>query len=162
MLSDESTLSSTVADPYVMANKINNDLHNISTWAHQWKMNFNPDASKQAQKFIFRCKVKAAAHPELVFENNPVHETATQKHLEVFFDFKLNFSENFENMHNRFYTTIGILQKIQNTPPRSSLLIISKPFIRPYLDYGDIIYDQANNAYNVALAILYVDYLQRN
>ena len=31
--------------------------------------------------------------------------------------------------------------------PRSPLLTIYKSFIRPHLDYGDIIYDQAYNAY---------------
>ena len=47
--------------------------------------------------------------------------------------------------------------------PRLPLLTIYKSFIRPHLDYGDIIYDQAYNAsfhqkldsiqYNAALAI---------
>ena len=59
--------------------------------------------------------------------------------------------------------TIGILRKLQNTLPTSSLLIIYKSFIRPHLDYGDIIYDQLYNAslqkklesiqYNAAVAI---------
>ena len=29
--------------------------------------------------------------------------------------------------------------------PRSSLLTIYKSFVRPHLDYGDVIYDQTNN-----------------
>ena len=29
--------------------------------------------------------------------------------------------------------------------PRSSLLTIVKSFVRPHLDYGDVIYDQPNN-----------------
>ena len=47
--------------------------------------------------------------------------------------------------------------------PRSSLLTIYKSFVRPHLDYGDVIYDQPNNSrlsdkiesvqYNAALAI---------
>ena len=69
---------------------INNDLHKSDTWAHQWKMNFNPDTSKQAQ-VIFSCNVKVTAHLQFVFNNNPVHETSTQKHLGMFLNFKLNF-----------------------------------------------------------------------
>ena len=38
---------------------------------------FNSDTSKQAQNIIFSRKVKVTAHPQLVFNNNPVHETAT-------------------------------------------------------------------------------------
>ena len=47
--------------------------------------------------------------------------------------------------------------------PRQSLLNIYKSFIRPHLDYGDVIYDQPHNdtfcrmiesvQYNAALAI---------
>ena len=163
MFSDDTSLFSTVKDPNITANQINNDLHNISTWDYQWKMNFNHDTSKQAQEVLFSSKVKVTAHPQLVFNNNPVHETATQKHLGMFLDFKLNFQEHFENMLNKVNKTIGLLRKLQNTLPRPSLLTIYKSFIRPHLDYGDIIYDQACNAsfqqkvesiqYNSALAI---------
>ena len=142
---DDTSLFSTVTDPNVTANQINNDLHNISTWAYQWKMDFNPDTSKQAQEVLFSRKVKVTAHPQLVFNNNPVHETATQKHLGMFLDFKLNFQEHFENMLNKVNKTIGLLRKLQNTLPRPSLLTIYKSFIRPHLDCGDIIHDQANN-----------------
>ena len=90
MFADDTSLFSTVTDPNATANQINNDLHNISTWAYQWKMNFNPDTSKQAQEVLFSRKVKVTAHPQLVSNNNPVHETATQKHLGMFLDFKLN------------------------------------------------------------------------
>ena len=42
-------------------------------------MTFNPDTSKQVQEVVFSRKVKVTAHPQLVFNNNSVHETATQK-----------------------------------------------------------------------------------
>ena len=37
---------------------LNNDLKKISKWAFQWKMNFNPDPTKQAQELIFSRKSK--------------------------------------------------------------------------------------------------------
>ena len=91
LLADDASLFSIVTDPNVTANQINNDLHNISTWTYQCKMNFNPDTSKQAQEVLFSRKVEVTAHRQLVFNNNPVHGTASQKHLEMFLDFKLNF-----------------------------------------------------------------------
>ena len=48
-------------------------------------MNFNPDTSKQAEEAIFSRIVKVTAHPQLVFNNNPVHETI------MFLNVKLNF-----------------------------------------------------------------------
>ena len=56
LFADDTSLFSTVADPNVTANQINNDLHNISTWAYQWKMNFNPDTIKQAQEVLYSRK----------------------------------------------------------------------------------------------------------
>ena len=42
--------------------------------------------------------------------------------------------------------TIGLLRKFHNDLPRFSLLVIYKSFIRPHLDYGDIIFDQKYTA----------------
>ena len=42
--------------------------------------------------------------------------------------------------------TIGVLRKLQNLLPKKSLIKVYKYFIKPQLDYGDIIYDQAYNA----------------
>ena len=40
---------------------------------------------------------------------------------------------------------VYITKKLSVTLPLSSLLTIYKSFIRPHLDYQDIIYDQPNN-----------------
>ena len=98
LISDDTPLFSIVTDAAATANQINNYLHNINTWSHQWKMNFNLDISKQAQEVIFSHKVKVTAYLQLAFDNNPVYEASTQKHLGMFLDFKLNFQEHFQNM----------------------------------------------------------------
>ena len=44
---------------------------------------------------------------------------------------------------------IGLFPKLQSILPRTSLLTIYKWFIRPHLDYGDVVYDQpSNNAFS--------------
>ena len=70
---------------------LNRDLQKISQWSHKWKMSFNPDVSKQAQEVIFSRKQAKSVHPDLVFNNTPVHQTHYQKHLGVYLDTKLNF-----------------------------------------------------------------------
>ena len=76
---------------------------------------------------------------------------------------KLDFQGHLKSVLNKVNKTIGLLRKPHNTLPRLPLLTIYKSFIRPHLDYGDIIYDQAYNVlfhqklesiqYNSALAI---------
>ena len=52
----------------------------LSGWAFQWKMIFNPDASKQAQEVIFNRKIKKTTHLSMVFNNAIVSQTNSQKH----------------------------------------------------------------------------------
>ena len=79
-------------------------------------------------------------------------------------DTRLDFNLHLKNVQNKVNKTIGLLGKLQNTLPRTSLITIFKSYIRPHLDYGDIIYDRAYNTsfhqniesiqYNAALAIM--------
>ena len=144
-------------------NELNNDLTKTSDWALQWKMSFNPDPTKQAQEVIFSRKKKKVNHPDIYFNNSPVVQSHSQKHLGMFLDIKLDFSEHFNNMSNKINRTIGLLRKLRYSLPRSALITIYKSFIRPHIDYGDIVYDQAYNEsfhqklesiqYNASLAI---------
>ena len=40
---DDTMLFSLVKDPVISADDLKHDLNNIHLWAHQWKMEFNPD-----------------------------------------------------------------------------------------------------------------------
>ena len=65
-------------------------------------------------------------------------------------------------MYKKVNKTVSLSRKIQNKLPRVPLITIYKSFIRPHLDYIDILYDQTFNSfherlesieYNAALAI---------
>ena len=91
LFADNTLLFSAVIDPNTTVNQINNDLYKINEWPYQWKINFNSDTSKQAQKVIFSCKIKITVHPDLVFNNDLINETTIQKHFRMFVDYKLIF-----------------------------------------------------------------------
>ena len=109
-------------------------------------MNFNPDSNKQAQKVIFSRKIQTSSQPSLNFNNNIVTQSLTQKYLGMFLDTKLDFQEHLKSIFSKVNKTTGLLRKLHHILPRSPLLTIYKSFIRPHLDYGDIIYDQAYDA----------------
>ena len=76
-------------------------------------------------------------------------------------DSKLDFDEHIKGVFDK--TSKSIICKLRNFLPRPSLLQIYKSFVRPHLDYCDIIYDKASIRsfqkkletiqYNAALAI---------
>ena len=84
-------------------------------------------------------------------------------HLELTLDSKLSFNEHINDKIHQANKGVGLLRKLQTILPRNSLLTIYKSFIRPLLDYADVIYDQPSNVslskkiesvqYNTALAI---------
>ena len=164
LFADDTFLFSVVHDVNTSSTVLNNDLRKISDWAIQWKMSFNPDPSKQAQEVIFSRKRQNPNHDSIYFNNNLVNQVPSQwKHLGMHLDAKLKFEKHLDNIMSTVAKTVGLLRKLQAVLPRPSLVTIYKAFIRPHLDYGDIIYDRAyiesfhqkleSIQYNAALAI---------
>ena len=79
----------TVVD--IAANRLNRDLEIISTWAYQWKMQFNFDKNKQAIQVIFSHKKDTPVHPPLFFNGSEVVIKAEHKYLGMILDSKLTF-----------------------------------------------------------------------
>ena len=83
---DNTSLFSVIHDSNTSALELNSDLVKINRWACQQKTSFNPDPKKQAEEVIFSRKSKAMSHPPLVFNNNNVIQTTSQKHLGIILD----------------------------------------------------------------------------
>ena len=102
-------------------------------------------------------------HPPLFFNENVIPKITLQKHLGMFLDSKLNFSEHLKTIFQKTNKTIELIRKLLTLHPKAPLITIHKWFIRPQLDYGDMVYDQTFNMsfqqkmgtiqYNAALAI---------
>ena len=107
-------------------------------------MSSNPDLFKQAHAFIFSRKRCITSYPPLTFNNRPVAQTNSLKNFGIQLDKKLNFEEYLNKFESKVNKTIGIIRKLQNVLPRSTLTTYNS-IIRPHLDYGNIIYDKEFN-----------------
>ena len=159
----DTSLFSVIHDSSTTRSGLNDDLVKINNWAYQWKISFNPDPNKLSQEVVFSRKTKKINHPPLTFNKSTVSQSTSQKHLGVILDASLSFEEHLISVQSKTNKTIGLLRKLQNTLPRQALITIYKAFVRPHLDYSDILYDQAYNAsfhqkrektqYNACIAI---------
>ena len=104
-------------------------------------MSLKPDRTKQAQEIIFSRKKNATTYPPIFFNNSEIKLSSSQKHLGLTLDSKLSFNEHINDLHQA-NKGAGLLRKLQTILPRKSLLTIYKSFIRPFLDYADVIYEQ--------------------
>ena len=91
---DDTMLFSIVKDPVISANNLNHDLGTIQQWAYQWKMEFNPDPTKQATEVLFSCKKCSPNHPQLIFNGIAVAKVNYQKHLGLILASRLSFEKN--------------------------------------------------------------------
>ena len=103
---------------------------------------FIPDLTNQAQEAIYRMKLSKPVHSNLTFANSHLSQAESKKHLGSILDNKLNFIEYLRYVLDKISKTIGLICKFEPVLLRFLLLTIYKTFIRPHLDYRDIIYDQ--------------------
>ena len=90
-------------------------------------------------------------------------KSANQKHLGLILDEKLTFNDHITSKLTIVNKLTSTLRKLYHYMPRDSLVTIHKSFIRPHLDYADVIFNKPSNAtfsnriesvqYNAALAI---------
>ena len=145
IFADDTSLFSHVFDKYKSQSELNNVLQIMSSWAFQWKMQFNPDPNKQAQEVYFSKKSSNENSLPVTFNNAKVVTCSTHKDLELLLDKRLSFNENIQSKINECYKMIGFIKRLSVNLPRDPLLRNFKSFIRPHLDYGDIIYDKPHN-----------------
>ena len=89
------------------------------------------------RSYIF--KEKKLTTSSWYFQRQSGKKSSHQKHLGMFLASKLDFDEHIKGVFDS--KSIGLTRKVRNFLQRSSLLQIYKCFVRPHLDYGEIIYD---------------------
>ena len=81
----------------------------------------------------------------IFFNNKPVQQVSLQKRVGLILDKTLTFDEHIKAITSKVCRAIGLLRKLNNRLPRSSLTTLYKSFVRPRLDYGDVKFDKAYN-----------------
>ena len=79
-------------------------------------------------------------HSVILFDASPVSTVDQHKHLGIILDSKLSFSAHILTATNKSRKAIGMLKFMSKYLPRSTLNELYKLYVRPHLDYGDVIY----------------------
>ena len=133
-------LFSIVKDPAISATNLNHDIDIIQKCAHQWKMEFNPDPTKQATEVSFSCKNSSPNHPQLIVNGLSVVKVNDQKHLGLILDSRLSFEKHINEKIIKAKKNVGIIKHLSKFLPLKTLDQMYKALVRPHLDYCDIIY----------------------
>ena len=116
LFADDTSLFSVVRDLNTSANEINCDLKMIEAWAQQ--MSFNWDPFKHTQSNIFSPIRNKPHHPDIISNVSPVTKALTK-----------NICKCFLTVNLILMNCIGLIRKLWNFLPRSSLLQIYKSLL---------------------------------
>ena len=104
--------------------------------------------SQQTSKLSYFSRKSNASnltYPSVKLNNINITRCFHQKHLGIVLDSKSNFNIHFAQKIKKCNKLIGLMKRLSINLPRDALLTIYQLFIRPHLDYGDVLYDNPNN-----------------
>ena len=103
-------------------------------------MSFNPDPNKPAEEIIFSHKRHCQDHPPLYFNDIQVKQVNEHKHLGLILDSKLTFANHTNEKLSKARKGIGVIKYLSSYIPVKTLDQIYKMYVRPHLDFCDVIY----------------------
>ena len=140
LYADDSSLFARVRDVNTTHDQLMTDLDSITKWANDWKMKFNPEISKQAIEVIFSAKYKKASHPLLDFNGIPVARESSTKHLGITLDERLTFRKHIKEAISKAKKGLALMKFLSKYLTPKVLDQTFKMYVRPHLDYGDVIF----------------------
>ena len=99
-------------------------------------MLFNPDPSKPAQD------VKNASSSSSSLNNIQVERASYQKQFGIVLDEKRIFKQHIDSAISKINKGMSVFKKLRHSLPQKSLITTYKAYLRPLIDFGNIIYDQ--------------------
>ena len=138
LFADDTSLYIIVDDPTDAGITLNSDLSKIHRWATDWLVSFNPSKS---ESLIFSRKVNKPYHPPIFMNNQQVNEVSTHKHLGLHLSYNFSWHEHIEYIKAKAWQRINTMRRLKVDLDRKSLQIIYFSFIKPLLEYADIVWN---------------------
>ena len=107
-------------------------------WAKKWLVSFNPAKS---ESHLFSRRIIKPYHPPVTMNNQIITEVTTHKHLGLTFSNDCTWHEHLAQIKTKAWQRINIMRKLKFVLDRKSLQTIYFSFIRPVLEYADVVWD---------------------
>ena len=138
LFADDTSLYIIVDNPVEAANQLNSNLSKFHQWATKWLVKFNPAKSETV---IFSRKQNKPYHPPLLLNQKQGNEITSHKHLGLVFSNDCSWHEHLDYIKAKAWSRINIMRKLKFKLNRRSLQTIYFSFIRPLLEYADVVWD---------------------
>jgi hypothetical protein len=136
LFADDTCLFIEVDNPDQAATDLNTDLQNINAWSKQWKITFSPPKTED----LIISNKRNRVHPPLFLNDQQIELVTFHKHLGVTFTKDLTWKKHIQDIAKKANKRLGILRPLRRKIDRKSLETLYKSFVRPIMEYGDVIW----------------------
>lgn len=138
LFADDTSLYVTVDRPEQAAVTLNSDLATIQEWADKWMVTFNPT---KTESLLISRRLNRDIHPPLLMNDTVIQEVEHHKHLGLSLTNNGTWHTHIENSKSKAWTRISTMRKLKYRLSRQTLETMYTSFIRPALEYADVIWD---------------------
>ena len=138
LFADDTSLYVIVNDPIDSAVKLQSDINKIDSWASKWIVNFNPSKS---ETLLMTRKRNEVDHPDLNMSGIKINPVMNHKHLGLVFSNDASWHDHICIVKEKAWSRINILRALKYKLDRKTLEIIYFSFVRPLLEYADVVWD---------------------
>jgi hypothetical protein len=137
LFADDTCLFVEVDEPAEAAGILNDNLDRIQNWAEKWLVSFSPPKTNE----LLISNKAPRAHPPLFLNNQQIARVKHHKHLGVYLSDNLSWKKHVEETAKKANRCLGILRPLKFILDRASLETLYNSFIRPILEYADILWE---------------------
>lgn len=138
LFADDTSLYIIVDNPVHAADELNADLAKIHSWATKWLVSFNP---AKTDSMVLSRKHNKPLHPPLNMNQHLINDVNFHKHLGLTFSKDCSWHDHIELVKAKAWLRINIMRRLKFQLDRKSLQTIFISFIRPLLEYANVVWD---------------------
>lgn len=142
LFADDTSLYIIVENPDTAAAQLNTDLQRIYEWSKIWLVTFNPS---KTEAMIFSRKRHKPIHPPLFFNSEPISQVTKHTHLGLTLSDDAKWETHISIIIQKAWKRIGIMRNLKYLLNRSCLEKMYTTFVRPIVEYADIVWDNCSN-----------------
>ncbi|XP_053377080.1 ferroxidase HEPHL1-like [Mercenaria mercenaria] len=138
LFADDTSLYIIVDQPEQATQLLQTDIQKISRWADTWLVQFNPAKS---ESLLFSRKANQHLHLPLFMAGLQIPEVSYHQHLGVTLSNDCKWHHHINYITCKAWKRVHVMRKLKMVLDRRSLETIYLSFIRPILEYADVIWN---------------------
>ena len=154
LFADDTCLFIRVDDHDIAAEKMNEDLVSIHEWAKQWLVTFSAAKTKT---MIITNRRGPRNYPPILYNNESITAVSQHKHLGLVLSHDLQWSCHINEICVKSVKRLQTMKYLKFKVDRKSLESMYFSYVRPLMEYGDVVWAGARDKDLVKLDRIHVD-----